>query len=158
MLLLDALVALTDDYGTGAPLCQDALRELSGDKISPEERLRWSRLGCAVALELWDDESAYLLSQHGVRIARETGTLSELALALDVGTAVLVFCGELSAAASTAAENASPVQEAAGISAAHHGALVLAAWRGQGREARELIKLTIRDHRPARRGKWTYDK
>ena len=143
-LLLDALVALTDDYGTGAPLCQDALRELSGDKISPEERLRWSRLGCAVALELWDDESAYLLSQHSVRIARETGTLSELALALDVGTAVLVFCGELSAAASTAAETQS-VQEAAGISAAHHGALVLAAWRGQGREARELIKLTIRE-------------
>ena len=150
-LLLDALIALTDDYGTGAPLCQDALRELSGDRISPEERLRWLRLGCAVALELWDDESAYLLSRHSVRIARETGTLSELALALDVGTAVLVFCGELSAAASTAAETQS-VQEATGISAAHHGALVLAAWQGQAREARELIELTIREAGPRGEG------
>ena len=36
-LMLEALAALTDDYGTGVPLCQDALRELSGDKISSEE-------------------------------------------------------------------------------------------------------------------------
>ncbi len=79
-LLLDALAALTDDYGTGVPMCRDALRELFGDKISSEERLRWSRLGCAVALELWDDESAYLLSSYSVRIAREAGSPSELAL------------------------------------------------------------------------------
>ena len=150
-LLLDGLVALADDYGTGAPLCRDALRELSGGRISPEERLRWLRLGCAVALELWDDESAYLLSRHSVRIARETGTLGELALALDVGTAVLVFCGELSAAASTAAETQS-VQEATGINAAHHGALVLAAWQGHAREARELIELTIREAGPRGEG------
>ncbi len=150
-LLLDGLVALADDYSTGAPLCRDALRELSGGRISPEERLRWLRLGCAVALELWDDESAYLLSRHSVRIARETGTLGELALALDVGTAVLVFCGELSAAASTAAETQS-VQEATGINAAHHGALVLAAWQGQAREARELIELTIREAGPRGEG------
>ena len=150
-LLLDGLVALTDDYGTGVPLCRDALRELSGDRISPEERLRWLRLGCAVALELWDDESAYFLSHQSTRIARETGTLSELALALDVGTAVLVFCGELSAAASTAAET-QLVQEATGISAAHHGALVLAAWQGRAREARELIELTIREAGPRGEG------
>jgi hypothetical protein len=35
-----------------------------------------------IALEMWDDECAYLLSHHSVDIARETGTLSELALAL----------------------------------------------------------------------------
>ena len=143
-LLLDALAAVTDDYGTGVPLCQDALRELSGDKISSEEQLRWSRLGCAVALELWDDNSAYLLSRRSVRTAREAGSPSELALALDVGTAMLVFCGELSAAASMAAETQS-VQEATGINAAHHGALVLAAWRGRPREARNLIELTTRE-------------
>jgi hypothetical protein len=143
-LLLGALIALTDDYGTGVPLCQDALRELSGDKISSEERLRWSRLGCAVALELWDDNSGYLLSRRSVRTAREAGSPSELALALDVGTAMLVFCGELSAAASMAAETQS-VQEATGINAANHGALVLAAWRGRPREARNLIELTTRE-------------
>ena len=28
-------------------------------KVSPEERLRWLWQGCVVALEMWDDESAY---------------------------------------------------------------------------------------------------
>ena len=141
-LLLDALVALTDDYEAAIAPCQDALRKLSGDKISPEERLRWLWQGCVVALEVWDDESAYLLSHQSVRIARETGTLSELALALSARTPVLVFCGELSAAASAVADTQS-VQEATGISSAPYGALVLAAWRGDERETHQLIDATI---------------
>ena len=53
--------------------------------------------------EAWDDESAYLLSDHSVQSARDTGTLSELALALSARAPVLVFCGEFSAAASAVA-------------------------------------------------------
>ena len=67
-----------------------------------------------VALELWDDESAYSCRSDSVEIARKTGTLSELALALSARTPVLVFCGELAAAASTVAETQS-VEEATGI-------------------------------------------
>ena len=130
-LLLDGLVALTDDYDTAVPRCREALQRLAGDGVSPEERLRWLWQGCVVALELWDDESAYSCPTDSVDIARETGTLSELALALSARTPVLVFCGELSAAASTVAETQS-VQEATGISSAPYGALILAAWRGQG--------------------------
>ena len=79
-----------------------------------------------------------------MRLARETGTLSELALALSARTPVLVFCGELSAAASAVAETQS-VQEATGISSAPYGALILAAWRGDEREAHQLIESTIRE-------------
>ena len=78
------------------------------------------------------------------RLARETGTLSELALALSARTPVLVFCGELSAAASAVADTQS-VQEATGISSAPYGALILAAWRGDEREAQQLIESTIRE-------------
>ena len=141
-LLLEALVALTEDYETAMPRCRDALRKLTGDKVSPKERLRWLWQGCVLALEAWDDASAYFLSQHSVQIARDTGTLSELALALSARAPVLVFCGELSAAASAVAETQS-VEEATGISSAPYGALILAAWRGQAREARELIEMTI---------------
>ena len=143
-LLLDGLVALTDDYRTGVPLCREAFQKLRSDRISPKERFRWWWIGCTVALELWDDESAYLLSHHGVRIARETGTLSELVLALRTLTPVLVFCGELSAAASTVAE-AHSVEEATRITALPYGALILAAWRGQARESRELIEIMTRE-------------
>jgi DNA-binding CsgD family transcriptional regulator len=143
-LLLEALVALTDDYGAAIAPCQDALRKLSGDTISPEERLRWLWQGCVVALEVWDDESAYLLSHQSVRLARETGTLSELALALSARTPILVFCGELSAAASAVADTQS-VQEATGINSAPYGALILAAWRGDESEEHQLIESTIRE-------------
>jgi DNA-binding CsgD family transcriptional regulator len=143
-LLLDALVALSDDYDTAVPLCREALRKLSGERISPKERLRWLWQGCVIALEVWDDRSAYSLSHHSVRIARETGTLSELALALSARTPVLVLCGELSAAALAVAET-DAVQEATGISSAPYGALILGAWQGRARRTRELIALATRE-------------
>jgi DNA-binding CsgD family transcriptional regulator len=143
-LLLDGLVALTDDYEAGVPVCRDALQKLSGTGSSAKERLRWLWQGCVVALELWDDETAYVLSQHNVQIARETGTLSELALALSARTPVLVFCGDLSPAAETVTETES-VEDVTGISAAPYGALILHAWRGDARESKELIEITTRD-------------
>ena len=139
-LLLDGLVALTDDYTAGVPACRRALERLAGD-LAPDERLRWLWQGCVVALEVWDDESAYSLSRHNVEAARKSGTLSELALALSAHTPVLVLCGELPGAAAAVAETRS-VEDAAGISSAPYGALIMAAWRGQARDARELIELT----------------
>jgi ATP/maltotriose-dependent transcriptional regulator MalT len=145
-LLLDGLVALTDEYAAGIPLCRKALQKLSEEGVSPQERLRWLWQGCVVALELWDDETAYLLSYHSVQIARKTGTLSELALALSAHTPVLVLCGELSAAASAVAESQS-VQEATGISSAPYGALILDAWSGRELQTRDLIEMTTREVR-----------
>ncbi len=46
------------------------------------------------------------LSHSSVEIARETGTLSELALALSARAPILVFCGDLAAAAATVSETA----------------------------------------------------
>jgi DNA-binding CsgD family transcriptional regulator/tetratricopeptide (TPR) repeat protein len=145
-LLLDAFGALTDDYETAVPLCRDALRHLRAVDISARERLRWLWQGCVLALELWDDESAYALSDRHLQIARRTGALSELPLALGSRTPILVFCGELSAAASLV-EEARAVVEAMGVGEAPYGALTLAAWRGQARQARELIEVTLREVR-----------
>ena len=62
-LLLDALVALADDYDAAVPLCRQAVKRLSGENASAKERLRWLWQGCVVALEIWDDEHASSLSQ-----------------------------------------------------------------------------------------------
>jgi DNA-binding CsgD family transcriptional regulator len=143
-MLLDALIELSDDYEAAVPACRSAVGRLAGDQASTQERLRWLWQGCVVALEMWDDERACVLSERSADIARETGTLSELALALSARTPVLVFCGELSAAASTVAETES-VQDATGIGAAPYGALILDAWRGRAQETRDLIEATTRD-------------
>jgi DNA-binding CsgD family transcriptional regulator len=141
-LLLDALVGLSDGYAAGAPACKAAVQHLR-DVDVPEDKLRWLWLGGVIALELWDAEGADSLSSRHVRIARQTGALSDLALALSSHIPVLVFRGELRAAASLVAE-ASSVEEATGITAAPYGALIVAAWRSSEREARELIGTTIR--------------
>jgi len=140
--LLDAFVALTDDYATAVPLGRDALTRLRHDPGLAAENMRWLWQGCVLALELWDDESAYDLSGHHLQMTRKTGALSELPLALGSRTPILVFCGELAAAASLVEESRS-VHEAARIAEAPYGALVLTAWRGQAREGRELIDGTI---------------
>ena len=143
-LLLDALVALAGDYDAAVPLSRRALKRLSGENASAKERLRWLWQGCVVALEVWDDEHASALSQSSVEIARDTGTLSELALALSARTPVLVFCGDLAAATETVSETAS-VEEATGIRSAPYGALILSAWRGRPRETRDLVESTERE-------------
>ena len=83
-LLLDAFVALTDDYATAVPLGRDALTTLRRDPGSARENLRWLWQGCVLALELWDDESAYVLSDHHLQMARETGALSEQSNAVSI--------------------------------------------------------------------------
>ncbi len=143
-LLLHALVALADDYATAVPLCREAVERLSGQKASARDRLRWLWQGCVVAFEIWDDEHAASLSRSSVEIARATGTLSELALALSARTPMLVLCGDLAAAAATVSETAS-VEEATGIRAAPYGALMVSAWRGRPRETRDLIERTERE-------------
>jgi DNA-binding CsgD family transcriptional regulator len=143
-LLLDAFTALTDDYEAAIPVCRDALHKLSGDDLPPREKLRWLWHGTVLALELWDDESAYLLSDRHVEIARKTGALSQLALVLSARTPLLVFCGEHAAAASAVAETES-LHEVTGIRAAPYGALMLSAWLGsQEGETKQLIQDTIR--------------
>jgi DNA-binding CsgD family transcriptional regulator len=142
-LFLDALVALAEDYDTAIPLCRTAFDKLSADTISSEERSRWFQ-GGVVAFEVWDDDTAYALAHRHVQMARETGTFDELAQALSTHTPVLVFSGELSAAASAVAE-ARSVEEATDIRTAPFGALMLEAWRGNALQARELIEMTLHE-------------
>jgi DNA-binding CsgD family transcriptional regulator len=143
-LLLDALVALADDYDAAVPRCREAVLRLSGERASAKERLRWLWQGCVVALEIWDDEHALALSRSSVQIARETGTLAELALALSAHTPILVFCGDVATAAAMVSETES-VEEVTGIRSAPYGALILSAWQGSEIDTTKLIEATERE-------------
>jgi DNA-binding CsgD family transcriptional regulator len=144
-LLLDALIALADDYETAVPLCRAALDHLL-TTIAPNGPLRSLWLGTLIALELWEDEQAQVLSYRYLQTARATGALGELELALGTRTHVLVLFGELSAAELLLAEGDS-VREVTGISGARYAALMAAAWRGGGDQARTLIETEVRDAR-----------
>jgi hypothetical protein len=103
-LLLDGLTAyLTGEYTAGAEILRQMLSG-SGDDMTSDEELRWLPLACASALYLWDDATWDSLSSRHVQLARDTGALDDLSLALDWRAWVYSLNGELATAESLAAE------------------------------------------------------
>jgi DNA-binding CsgD family transcriptional regulator len=144
-LLLAALAALLiEDDDTAFPLSRAALQALVTDPPSTVQKPRWLWLGCAMASDLWDDERWYGLSDRYLRAARQVGALSELPHAANARATILLFCGELSTAASLIAEGRS-VEEATGIRTAPYASLALAAWQGRAATARKRIDRAVRE-------------
>jgi DNA-binding CsgD family transcriptional regulator len=143
-LLLDGLAAnFSEGYRAGLPLLRRALGAF-GQQMSAEEELRWLWLACVAALHLWDDGRWDVLSRRHVELAREVGALGELPLALSSRAYLLLFAGELTAAASLA-EEVQAATEATGSSLAPYAALGLAALRGDETQAAALTGATAPD-------------
>jgi DNA-binding CsgD family transcriptional regulator len=87
---------------------------------------------------LWDDELWHGLATRAVRLARESGALLVLPLALTYRAAVHLHAGEF-AAASALAEEADAITEATGNAPVKYASLLLAAWRGVEAETLELL-------------------
>jgi DNA-binding CsgD family transcriptional regulator len=149
-LLLDGLaVRFTDGYTAGAPLLKRALAAFCDQDASAEEGLRWIWLPCLSAVDLWDDETGATLAARNVKLARDTGALAVLPLALTSRIAFHIFSAELGEAAALL-EEFNVVTEATGNRVTPYGALLLAAWRGDGERAQTLIDGTVNE--VARRG------
>jgi DNA-binding CsgD family transcriptional regulator len=144
-LLLDGLATqYNDGYAASLPMLRRALAAF-GDGMSAEEELHWLWLaGVVGATRVWDHDYWDALSARHVQLARETGALSELPLALTSRAYVLLFAGELTAAASLINE-VQAVKEATGSGLAPYGALGLAALRGDEVEALAVINTTMED-------------
>jgi DNA-binding CsgD family transcriptional regulator len=143
-LLLDGLAAsYNEGYGAGLPMLRTALASFGAD-MSAEDELRWLWLACVTAMRVWDDDRWDELSARHVHLARESGALSELPLALTSRAYLLLFAGELTAAASLIDE-AQAVQDATGSNLASYGALGLAALRGDETGTLALIEATKDD-------------
>jgi DNA-binding CsgD family transcriptional regulator len=150
-LLLDGLAArFNRGYAAGVPILRRALQAFR-NAMPADARLRRLSLACGAAFHIWDDESWVTLSDRYVRLAREAGALSELPLALPQRIYVLLFSGELSAAASEA-EEMQTIIEATGSNIAPYGALALAAFRGREAEASALTEAILRDAPPRGEG------
>jgi DNA-binding CsgD family transcriptional regulator len=151
-LLLDGLAALiTEGYAAAAPPLKRALRAFLAGSVSDEEQIRWLGLICRMAAHLWDDEARDRLSARHVVLARRTGALAVLPIALNTRLAVHVNAGDFAAAASDADE-AQLVSEASGIRVPPYGALALAAFRGREAEIRSLTEAILNDVAPQREG------
>jgi DNA-binding CsgD family transcriptional regulator len=143
-LLLNGLaVHFNEGYSAGLPILRRALNAFGSD-MSAQEELRWLSLACVAAIHLWDDDNWDVLTSRYVGLARGTGALSELPVALSSRAYMLLFAGELTAAASLM-EEVQAVTEATGSNLAPHSALGVAALRGREADAAALIEATRKE-------------
>ena len=137
--LLDGLaVRFTDGYTAAMPILTLAVAAFDRRDLSPEE-LRWLWLAHITAGNLWNEHT--LDTVHHVDVARGSGALETLPLALATRIGAHVLMGDLSAA-DVLLDEMKAVTEVTGIPSAPYGALLLAAWQGRESEALALIQAT----------------
>ncbi len=144
-LLLRALALLVlEGPVVGTPVAKQALVAFSGDAVGSEERLRWSWLAGRTAAFIWDYDTWDALTRRQVEAARVAGALSVLPLTLSTTAGVQVFAGRLSEAESLF-EQAEEVSDATDTRTARYAAVLVAAFRGYEREARDFISAAAKD-------------
>jgi DNA-binding CsgD family transcriptional regulator len=138
-LLLDGLATFfCESYEAAVPILRRALSAFDVSGLPVSEQLRWKWLATVSSVHLWDDASWEAISERHVQIARETGALGELPLALSQRVYVHLFAGDLTTASSLVDEILAAT-EATGSNLAPYGAVGLAALRGREPEAVSLI-------------------
>jgi DNA-binding CsgD family transcriptional regulator len=144
-LLLDGFALLfTEGRTAAAPLLERAATAFAGNEVSTEEVLRWGWLATMASAVMWDYETALAVATREVQLARDSGALTVLAVAVNILGQVVALGGDFAKAASLVAE-ADAVNEATGAHVMPYAALVLAAFRGQEAEAASLIEGTIKE-------------
>lgn len=142
--LLDGMVSsVTEGDAVGVPVVREALSDF-GAGMTADEELRWLWVASIAALRAGDDDRWDALSARHLQLARDTGALSELPLALLSRTYVLLFVGDLTAAASLSDETRA-VNEAIGSNLAPYGLLGVAALRGDEAQTIALVEATLED-------------
>jgi len=144
-LLLDGLARLVADHGDGAaaPLRQAASTFATGD-LAADDSLRWGWLAQAAAIVLWDEDRWHEIAVRQTQLARDAGSLDQLAIDLAAEAATLIRSGDFPAAISLIAE-ADVVAEATGVRYPPFAALWLACLSGNEADAVPLIEATIAD-------------
>jgi DNA-binding CsgD family transcriptional regulator len=147
-LLLDGITAYYNEGpAAGVPLLRRSLTAFGNGRpdVADGDGLRWLWLSVAAgAMRIWDHDLMDVLSARHVRLARGTGALSELPLALTSRAYFHLFAGELGPAAALAQEFGA-VKEATGIALAPYAAVGVAAFQGDDATASALIDATLTD-------------
>ena len=147
-LLLDGVACrFTEGYVAAVHPLRRAL-----EVVQQEEDIRWFWLACRIASDLWDDETWEELAARQVQIARETGALAVLPLALTYRSGTHLHAGEF-AATSALIEDADALTRSIGGAPLMYTKVLLAAWRGERTAAIDLIEAGLADATPRGEGR-----
>uniref|UniRef100_UPI00245378D8 LuxR family transcriptional regulator n=1 Tax=Nocardia carnea TaxID=37328 RepID=UPI00245378D8 len=141
--LLDGLaVRFAEGYAAGAAPVRRGLRAFGGESGKGEDVMRWLLLASPTAVEMWDDRTWHELTTHAVRVARTTGALNFLPLALTSRAAVHLYAGEFDEASALVAE-AETIMKVIGHAPLSYAGLLLLVWRGEDAQAGTVIPAHI---------------
>ena len=144
-LLLDGLTTMvTQGHAAAEETLRRAVNAFLGDQVSWEEWLQWGILAQMATIAVWDFDSWVRMSTRHVELARASGALAPLSIALNGRGQVATQCGDFETATSLAAEK-DVINEVTGIRLASTCDLLLAGYRGQPAEAIPLFSGTIED-------------
>ena len=139
----------TEGSGAGVPALRLALDAYRNETLDNHpEIMRWLMLTPIVqsmtVFELWDDEAFQALATRAVSLARTTGALALLPVALVYRSGAHVFGGEF-AAAEVAIQESDAIAQATGDVGLLYAWLLLEAWRGVEPEAMKFINAGLDD-------------
>ena len=144
-LLLDGLARMvTEGHAAAEATLRRAVNAFLGDQVSGEDWLQWGILAQMATMAVWDVDSWIRLSSRHVELARASGALAPLSIALNGRGMVATLCGDFKTARSLAAQK-DVVNEVTGIRLAATCDLLLAGYRGLPAEAIPLFSATIED-------------
>jgi ATP/maltotriose-dependent transcriptional regulator MalT len=144
-LLLDGFaLLLTDGRAAATPVLQRAATGFAGDGATVEEVLRWGWLATIAAVIVWDYKSCVAVAGRNVQLARDSGALTVLPVALNIMAQAVALAGEYGTATHLISE-ADAVTEATGTQVLQYGALFLAAYRGREGDVSKLVDTTVRE-------------
>ena len=144
-LLLDGLTTMvTQGHAAAEPTLRRAVNAFLGDGLSGEEWLQWGILAQMATMAVWDVGSYVAMSTRTLEVARESGALASLSIALNGHGSVATYCGDFETARSLAAEK-DVVNDVTGIRMATTCDLLLAGYLGRPAEALALFSATRED-------------
>ncbi|MET0686187.1 MAG: AAA family ATPase [Solirubrobacteraceae bacterium] len=147
-LVLDGLAQrCTQGPDAGVPPLRRALDAYATEPLDDHVAIvRWLLLAPVVqsmtVFELWDDDAFHTLATRTVRLARDTGALALLPVALVYRAGAHVFAGELAEAEALIAE-ADAIAAATGNAGLMYARLLLGAWRGIEGDVAGLIDVGL---------------
>jgi DNA-binding CsgD family transcriptional regulator len=144
--VLDALSAVfADGYEAAAAHLRRALRGPAGRPPGVDEALRAGWPAAVAASSLWDDESWEVLTRRHLAVARRTGALRVLPLALHGRATFHLLRGNLVRAASLGAESRALATTASDLRLLRYTELGVLAFRGLEEKADPLFRRCLDD-------------
>ena len=143
-LFLDGLAKLgTDGSAAAAPSLRVAVDTFLGGEVSDNDFVQWGHLATLAACTLWDWKSWEALSAKHVELARISGALAPLSIALNGRGLYAAWCGDREATAAIIAEYEA-VNDATGIGWYASNSVLQAAYQGR-QEALAYMAASAKD-------------